>query len=213
MTTTPQAAQVLTDEEIADIARDEELLLFCDGLCALTDITRIMERAILAKLQAATPASTGEPPAWAMLCAGKLRALYFQKPSLEGYHSDFSVRPLVYGDATPAEPAQAWAEGYRAGVADERTSEANICIAGFGMKVEPARENPYGITRPTEPAQADHFPDAAKMVALTDEQVDHVWKKHVLPGFSDHQKFYSPYVFAAQVVTEFCRINGLEVKT
>ena len=44
--------------------------------------------------------------------------------------------------------AVAWAEGYRMGIADERTSEANIGIAGFNAKVEPARENPYVTTPP-----------------------------------------------------------------
>jgi hypothetical protein len=44
--------------------------------------------------------------------------------------------------------ALAWAEGYRMGIADERTSEANIGIAGFNAKVEPARENPYVTTPP-----------------------------------------------------------------
>jgi hypothetical protein len=48
--------------------------------------------------------------------------------------------------------AQAWAEGYRAGIDDERTSEANIGIAGMGMKVEPARNNPYHTTPPAQPA-------------------------------------------------------------
>jgi hypothetical protein len=42
--------------------------------------------------------------------------------------------------------AQAWSEGYRAGIYDERTSEANIGIAGMNMKVEPARKNPYSTT-------------------------------------------------------------------
>jgi hypothetical protein len=41
--------------------------------------------------------------------------------------------------------AKAWAAGYQQGVEDERISENNIGIAGFGMKVEPARENPYAI--------------------------------------------------------------------
>jgi hypothetical protein len=46
--------------------------------------------------------------------------------------------------------AVAWAEGYRAGVEDERTSEANIGIAGFGAKVEPARQNPYHTSPPLQ---------------------------------------------------------------
>lgn len=39
--------------------------------------------------------------------------------------------------------ADVWAEAYKQGVEDERTSEANIGIAGFGAKVNPARQNPY----------------------------------------------------------------------
>lgn len=30
---------------------------------------------------------------------------------------------------------------------------------------------------------------------LSDEQIEEVWKAHVLPGFTDRQKFYSPHVF------------------
>jgi hypothetical protein len=33
-------------------------------------------------------------------------------------------------------------------------------------------------------------------VGLTDEERDEVWKTHVLPGFHDRQKFYSPTVYA-----------------
>ena len=46
--------------------------------------------------------------------------------------------------------AKAWAEGYRMGIADERTSEANIGIAGFNAKVEPDRQNPYGTPQPKQ---------------------------------------------------------------
>ena len=41
--------------------------------------------------------------------------------------------------------SDAWQEGYKAGVEDERISESNIGIAGYGAKVNPARQNPYGI--------------------------------------------------------------------
>lgn len=41
--------------------------------------------------------------------------------------------------------SDAWQEGYKAGVEDERISESNIDIAGYGAKVNPARQNPYGI--------------------------------------------------------------------
>lgn len=63
--------------------------------------------------------------------------------------------------------ATAWDEGYRMGVNDERESEANIGIAGFGMKVEPARANPYR-RRDAHPApesrEADHSVGVNKMV-------------------------------------------------
>ena len=61
---------------------------------------------------------------------------------------------LGRADAAPvaAQPQQAikplsdaWQEGYKAGVEDERISESNIGIAGYGAKVNPARQNPYGI--------------------------------------------------------------------
>ena len=48
----------------------------------------------------------------------------------------------------PEPVAKAWAEGYRQGVEDERTSEAMIGIAGFDAKLEPARQNPYGAAPP-----------------------------------------------------------------
>ncbi|NBX51994.1 hypothetical protein EBT25_19165, partial [bacterium] len=51
-----------------------------------------------------------------------------------------------------------WDEGYRFGVNDERMSEANIGIAGMGMKVEPARNNPYRTTPPQRTEQCN-YPD------------------------------------------------------
>lgn len=53
-----------------------------------------------------------------------------------------AISALSAGQAG-GEAAKAWAEGYRAGVEDERISEANIGTAGFGAKVEPSRQNPY----------------------------------------------------------------------
>ena len=46
--------------------------------------------------------------------------------------------------------AAAWQQGYDQGVADERTSEANIGIAGFDAKVNPARNNPYSAKQPAQ---------------------------------------------------------------
>ena len=53
----------------------------------------------------------------------------------------YAIPPLAQPEPEPV--ASAWAEGYKAGIEDERSSEANIGIAGFGAKIEPARQNPY----------------------------------------------------------------------
>jgi hypothetical protein len=61
---------------------------------------------------------------------------------------DKAITAIKQALAAPVqEPvAQAWDEGYRAGIDDERTSEDSIGIAGFDAKVEPARNNPYRTT-------------------------------------------------------------------
>jgi len=46
--------------------------------------------------------------------------------------------------------AEVWDDGYDLGVSDECSSVDNIGIAGMGMKVAPARENPYRESRFTE---------------------------------------------------------------
>jgi hypothetical protein len=71
-----------------------------------------------------------------------------------------SAAPSQQAPVAQGEPsaAAAWAQGYRQGIDDERTSEANIGIAGFGAKVEPARQNPYANTHPQQarnPAASD----------------------------------------------------------
>ncbi|MGE8279076.1 MAG: hypothetical protein ACN6O2_01455 [Stenotrophomonas sp.] len=48
--------------------------------------------------------------------------------------------------------ATAWADGYASGVIDERTSDDNIGIAGFGAKIDPARANPYLLAAPVAAA-------------------------------------------------------------
>ena len=72
-----------------------------------------------------------------------------------GNYSIADPQPVAIEQAEKQEPvAKAWAEGYRAGIDDERTSQDNIGIAGLGMKVAPARENPYQSHPPTAaPAQ------------------------------------------------------------
>lgn len=77
-----------------------------------------------------------------------------QQPSTQAWANETGLRQIdcpscgdlavAYDPQQPSgEVAKAWAEGYRQGIADERTSEANIGIAGFGAKVEPNRQNPY----------------------------------------------------------------------
>ncbi len=66
-----------------------------------------------------------------------------------------SAAPSRQAPVAQGEPsaAAAWAQGYRQGIDDERTSEANIGIAGFGAKVEPARQNPYANTTPQQASE------------------------------------------------------------
>lgn len=40
---------------------------------------------------------------------------------------------------------------------------------------------------------------AVARTPLTDEQIEAIWKAHVLPGFGDRQKFYSPVVYARAI--------------
>jgi hypothetical protein len=65
--------------------------------------------------------------------------------------------------------AKAWAEGYRAGIDDERTSEDNIGIAGFGAKVQPARNNPY---RANAAPVAQPLTDAQRQVVFLRAEAD-----------------------------------------
>lgn len=61
----------------------------------------------------------------------------------------------MYPEQQAVGVAEAWQEGYRQGVLDERTSDANIGIAGFGAKVEPARNNPYIAQQPAACPKCD----------------------------------------------------------
>jgi hypothetical protein len=72
--------------------------------------------------------------------------------------------------------AKAWDEGYRAGINDERMSEANIGIAGFNAKVEPARNNPY-LTTP-QPQR--------EWVGLTDDEIQFIYADS---GYNDIEMF------------------------
>jgi hypothetical protein len=92
------------------------------------------------------------------------------------YHNvDMKLREAITAikaalEAKDEPVALAWAEGYQMGVADERTSEANIGIAGFNAKVEPARENPY-VNTPSQQKAKDEpweqfYPEMGKPYAF-----------------------------------------------
>lgn len=82
--------------------------------------------------------------------------------------------------------ALAWDEGYRSGINDERMSEANIGIAGFGAKVEPARNNPYR-TRPQP-----------KRKPLTVEQLREHWQVAKVLDMTDAEINFADYVLIAR---------------
>jgi hypothetical protein len=90
-----------------------------------------------------------------------LEALDSDDPSIQ-LRAALALRQAI-AEAEKQEPvAQAWDEGYRTGINDERMSEANIGIAGFGAKVEPARNNPYR----TPPAAPVHASDSVTAKAI-----------------------------------------------
>ncbi len=111
----------------------------------------------------------GEPAAWVYpeFFEGIARAGCWTAYAGDGVgqNPDGVVRIPLYRGPQRAAPvqetvAQAWDEGYRAGIDDERMSEANIGIAGFSGKVQPARNNPYRATPPaaqSAPEGMDEF--------------------------------------------------------
>jgi hypothetical protein len=73
-----------------------------------------------------------------------------QEALAEPATEEFSaVQPAAQPQQKPV-AAVAWQQGYDQGVADERISEENIGIAGFGAKVNPARNNPYTSKQPAQ---------------------------------------------------------------
>lgn len=94
-------------------------------------LTTRKERLCLSSADDASPAVT------AITDFAKMRNLSLDNAMVTDWQS---------GAAQASKPlSDAWQEGYKAGVEDERISESNIDIAGYGAKVNPARQNPYGI--------------------------------------------------------------------
>jgi hypothetical protein len=67
-----------------------------------------------------------------------------------------------------------WAQGYRAGISDERESEANVGIAGGDYKVEPNRNNPYENIYP-QPKQFEQV--ELKRDPLSEDQIREICSK------------------------------------
>lgn len=97
------------------------------------------------------------------------------------YHfaaDDLLCQRLAEAVKPQAEPVAsvAWQEGYRAGVNDERISEANIGIAGFGAKVEPNRNNPYAAPQPQASAEDVALVSDAFTYGLTEASI-FAWRR------------------------------------
>ena len=50
-----------------------------------------------------------------------------------------------------------------------------------------------------EAALAQPAPEPVARKPLPDEEIEAIWKNHVLPGFGERQKFYSPIVYARDI--------------
>lgn len=108
-------------DEVVAVRSDAQVQVICraprdrDDACT-ADMTYIAKanpvtvRALLADLEVAEKALAAlaqqpqEPVAWMLHLAGKPQRASVSKPSLDGYHPDFSLRPLVYGDTTSPSP-------------------------------------------------------------------------------------------------------------
>lgn len=66
-------------------------------------------------------------------------------------HARAAIAAMSQPASAPVGVGDAWQEGYQQGVLDERTSEANIGITGYGAKIEPARVNPYALAQQPRP--------------------------------------------------------------
>jgi len=99
---------------------------------------------------------------------------YIETDAHERRHVRWKIQEALAEPQQEPVAAVAWQQGYDQGVADERISEANICIAGFGAKVNPARNNPY-----TSPPAQQEFVCSTGLCRyrkpLTDEEIESMW--------------------------------------
>lgn len=75
---------------------------------------------------------------------------YAYSKGIDGAES--AGRAIESAIVASVDAATAWADGYASGLIDERTSDDNIGIAGFGAKIDPARANPYLLAAPVAAA-------------------------------------------------------------
>lgn len=88
---------------------------------------------------------------------------------------DLPVGTKLYTNQQPIRNlALIWAQGYRAGISDERESEANIGIAGGDYKVEPNRKNPYENIYP-QPKQSEQV--ELKRDPLSEDKIREICSK------------------------------------
>ena len=141
------------------------------ALEALRQIDEAMPFPVAKLAQSALQDAMAEQPAQQEPAAWQNTAKHMEIVSAEDWENIDPMWHWMYRPLYPSPPAQqnpvaaAWDEGYRQGVEDEQISASNIGIAGFGAKVEPARQNPYGTTPPQRP-----------WVGLTDEEIKRIGK-------------------------------------
>ena len=115
---------------------------------------------------------------------------------------------------------EAWQQGYHQGVQDERTSEANIGIAGFGAKVEPARINPYLAQQPapqsapvgveSEPGAVRALVTAANAVLALYPHDDQLWTlESAVRPFNATKPAECSDGCPPQQVCDYCQIAAL----
>ena len=141
-----------------------------------------------------------------MLCLSRSKRPYMD----DGEASDASKHPVIdYMRDTPDEISAKWEERSRKTLAQPpaplpaQEPVAWMCSAFDGEPCEQTNHDECGNPIPLYTA-----PPKRPWVGLTDEERDEVWKTHVLPGFHDRQKFYSPTIYAQLIEAKLKEKNN-----
>ena len=103
-----------------------------------------------------------------------------------------NTEALAQQPAASGEPVAFDAEGFRAFVLRELPDDT---IIGKGAWwADHLTKCAQWFVKPTAAPQP-----APARVPLTDAQIEAIWTAHVLPGFGDRQKFYSPIIYARAI--------------